>query len=161
MCVDTESCRPQPEGPAARYTLGVLHYMPLHSVLCNGVQTLSSGVICGVVSTNLQFSKCHDACWSADWRWQHCFPSDKQCMVASGMNSTCASVQFDSFVADIDAAIAELGGKVLPKLNWSAPKDAVWLKPSRDIACTNADEVGPLRCRPSAMGQTHQCCCTG
>ena len=30
--------------------------------------------------------------------------------------------QFTGFLADVDAAIARLGGTVFPKLNWSAPK---------------------------------------
>ena len=43
--------------------------------------------------------------------------------------------------ASVDAAIASLGGRVLPKLNWSAPVDAAWLVPNNCIACENADEV--------------------
>jgi len=41
----------------------------------------------------------------------------------------------------VDAAIARLGGRVLPKLNWSAPLDAAWMVPNNCIACENADEV--------------------
>ena len=41
----------------------------------------------------------------------------------------------------VDAAIADLGGRVLPKLNWSAPLDAAWLTTGNSLACTNADEV--------------------
>jgi hypothetical protein len=43
--------------------------------------------------------------------------------------------------AQVAAAIAELGGRVVPKLSWSCPKDAVWLSPSASLACTNPDEV--------------------
>ena len=49
---------------------------------------------------------------------------------------------FPELFAQIDAAIAALGGRVLPKLNWSAPLDAAWLTTTGSIACTNADEVG-------------------
>ena len=49
---------------------------------------------------------------------------------------------FPDLFAQIDAAIAALGGQVLPKLNWSAPLDAAWLTTSGSIACTNAEEVG-------------------
>jgi hypothetical protein len=40
----------------------------------------------------------------------------------------------------IDAAITRLGGRVVPKLNWSAPTDATWVSPS-GLSCSNADEV--------------------
>lgn len=41
----------------------------------------------------------------------------------------------------ICSTIAELGGKVLPKLNWSAPKDATWISPTNDMECRTANEV--------------------
>lgn len=40
----------------------------------------------------------------------------------------------------INDAIHKLGGKVTPKLNWSAPTDAAWISPS-GLKCCNADEV--------------------
>jgi hypothetical protein len=40
----------------------------------------------------------------------------------------------------INAAITKLGGNVMPKLNWSAPVDAMWLSPN-GLRCSNADEV--------------------
>lgn len=43
--------------------------------------------------------------------------------------------------AAIKAAIADLGGKVAPKLNWSAPKDATWINPTNSMACTSPNEV--------------------
>lgn len=47
----------------------------------------------------------------------------------------------------IDNAIHRLGGAVLPKLNWSSPKDATWVSPYGNMCCTNADEVALLlRC---------------
>lgn len=40
----------------------------------------------------------------------------------------------------INATIAELGGKVMPKLNWSAPKDATWMN-ANTMECRNANDV--------------------
>lgn len=61
---------------------------------------------------------------------------------------------FPELFAQIGAAIAALGGRVLPKLNWSAPLDAAWLTTTGSIACTNADEVGLRMLDDTAMG----CC---
>eukprot|EP01137_Pigoraptor_chileana_P019670 Opistho-2@80999 len=36
----------------------------------------------------------------------------------------------------IIAAIEELDGRVFPKLNWSAPKDATWISPTGMLLCT-------------------------
>ena len=41
----------------------------------------------------------------------------------------------------VHSTIAELGGKVLPKLNWSAPKDATWMLPTNDMECRTANDV--------------------
>ncbi|KAI9719875.1 MAG: hypothetical protein M1828_006097 [Chrysothrix sp. TS-e1954] len=41
----------------------------------------------------------------------------------------------------INATIRELGGKVVPKLNWSAPKDATWINATNSMDCTNANDV--------------------
>jgi len=41
----------------------------------------------------------------------------------------------------IRATVAELGGKVLPKLNWSAPKDATWISPTNDMECRTPNEI--------------------
>lgn len=41
----------------------------------------------------------------------------------------------------IKSTIAELGGKVVPKLNWSAPKDATWMSSTNDMECRTANEV--------------------
>jgi len=45
------------------------------------------------------------------------------------------------FVAAVDLAISRLGGRAFPKLDWSAPLDAAWLRPGGSLECTNADEV--------------------
>ncbi|OJJ43817.1 hypothetical protein ASPZODRAFT_19119 [Penicilliopsis zonata CBS 506.65] len=41
----------------------------------------------------------------------------------------------------VKSTIAELGGKVTPKLNWSAPKDATWISATNDLQCTSANDV--------------------
>ena len=44
-------------------------------------------------------------------------------------------------LAKINAAIERLGGAVSPKMNWSCPKDAIWVSTGSTHRCTNADEV--------------------
>ena len=34
-----------------------------------------------------------------------------------------------------------MGGAVLPKLTWSAPKDAVWMTSGNTMRCSTSDEV--------------------
>jgi hypothetical protein len=41
----------------------------------------------------------------------------------------------------IGATIEHLGGKVMPKLNWSAPKDATWINTSGTMECQSAEDV--------------------
>mmetsp|Transcript_41785 Transcript_41785/g.93958 ORF Transcript_41785/g.93958 Transcript_41785/m.93958 type:complete len:340 (+) Transcript_41785:51-1070(+) len=47
--------------------------------------------------------------------------------------------EFPDLVHDIKTAMHELGGAVLPKLNWSAPKDASWM--TGTLCCTSADDI--------------------
>ena len=49
----------------------------------------------------------------------------------------------EAVLAEINAAIDRLGGAVSPKMNWSCPKDAVWVSTGNTHRCTNADEVCP------------------
>jgi D123 len=51
------------------------------------------------------------------------------------------STSWPEIHAAIRATITELGGKVLPKLNWSAPKDATWISPTNDMECRTPNEV--------------------
>lgn len=37
--------------------------------------------------------------------------------------------------------IVELGGKVIPKLNWSAPKDATWISTTKDMECQTPNDI--------------------
>lgn len=41
----------------------------------------------------------------------------------------------------IQRCIRELGGRVLPKLNWSAPKDATWINATNSMDCYSANDV--------------------
>jgi len=49
--------------------------------------------------------------------------------------------EFPEWDAAVDAAIVRLGGAVLPKLNWSAPKDATWMSADGTLCCTSAAEA--------------------
>ncbi|KAF7093003.1 hypothetical protein CFC21_095442 [Triticum aestivum] len=51
---------------------------------------------------------------------------------------------FPELEAAVDAAIAELGGAALPKLNWSAPKDAAFMSADGTVRCTCFAEVAML-----------------
>lgn len=44
----------------------------------------------------------------------------------------------------VKSTIRELGGKVVPKLNWSAPKDATWINASNSMDCISANDVYTL-----------------
>lgn len=41
----------------------------------------------------------------------------------------------------IKQTIQDLGGKVAPKMNWSAPKDATWINPTNSMECRSANDV--------------------
>jgi hypothetical protein len=41
----------------------------------------------------------------------------------------------------IAATIRELGGKVHPKLNWSAPKDATWIAATNNMECASPNDI--------------------
>jgi len=48
---------------------------------------------------------------------------------------------FPSLEKQINTVIDEFNGKVFPKLNWSAPKDAAWISISQSLKCTNPSEI--------------------
>ncbi|KAK0253565.1 hypothetical protein B0A54_16105 [Friedmanniomyces endolithicus] len=43
--------------------------------------------------------------------------------------------------ATIKRTIAELGGVVVPKLNWSAPKDATWINAGNSMECRTPNDI--------------------
>lgn len=49
-------------------------------------------------------------------------------------------VMLEPLKAQMASAIEQLGGQVMPKLNWSAPVDATWISPD-GLRCSNPDEV--------------------
>ena len=51
------------------------------------------------------------------------------------------ALQFPDVLAWIESSIESLGGAVLPKLNWSAPKDAVWIMANQTLKSTNAEDI--------------------
>ena len=56
----------------------------------------------------------------------------------------CTAVQPPSFpdlVEKVTQSIHRLGGAVLPKLNWSAPRDAMWIAPGNSLKCVCPGEV--------------------
>lgn len=41
----------------------------------------------------------------------------------------------------VERTIEELGGKVAPKLNWSAPKDATWIAATNSMECSSPNDI--------------------
>lgn len=41
----------------------------------------------------------------------------------------------------IKSVIADLGGNVVPKLNWSAPKDATWINATNSMECRSPNDI--------------------
>jgi len=58
---------------------------------------------------------------------------------SSGEEVECPS--FPVFEAKIKQSIQALGGGVLPKLNWSAPKDATWIACTSTLKCCTPGEI--------------------
>ena len=52
-----------------------------------------------------------------------------------------ATVSLPELEAWLTMTIEDLGGDVLPKLNWSTPKDAVWMSPTNSLRCSSVDDV--------------------
>jgi hypothetical protein len=51
------------------------------------------------------------------------------------------SEHFRALLVQVKETIRELGGKVAPKLNWSAPKDATWIAATNSMQCRNAADI--------------------
>lgn len=66
---------------------------------------------------------------------------DRDSDTSSSSGASAPPAGLAEFSRSIDAAIARLGGRALPKLDWSAPLDAAWLRPGGSLECSNADEV--------------------
>ncbi|KAI4126626.1 MAG: hypothetical protein LQ338_003648 [Usnochroma carphineum] len=64
-------------------------------------------------------------------------PSDSD----SETSSTDPSLSWPEIHTKIKSTIAELGGNVVPKLNWSAPKDATWINATNSMECRSPNDV--------------------
>jgi hypothetical protein len=42
---------------------------------------------------------------------------------------------------EIEQTIAEFGGEVFPKLNWSSPRDASWIAATNTLKCQNVSDI--------------------
>jgi hypothetical protein len=51
------------------------------------------------------------------------------------------STQWREVHEAVRATIEELGGKVVPKLNWSAPKDATWIAATNSMECRTPNDI--------------------
>ena len=51
------------------------------------------------------------------------------------------SLEWPDVHASIISTIAELNGSVVPKLNWSAPKDATWIAATNSMECRTPNDV--------------------
>lgn len=51
------------------------------------------------------------------------------------------SLQWRDIHQAIKTTIAELAGKVVPKLNWSAPKDATWINATNSMDCRTPNDI--------------------
>lgn len=58
----------------------------------------------------------------------------------SSSTETAASFDFPELNEQVELAIKQLGGAVVPKLNWSCPKDAVWMN-GGTLKCETAGDV--------------------
>ncbi|GAA57779.1 cell division cycle protein 123 homolog, partial [Clonorchis sinensis] len=67
--------------------------------------------------------------------------SDDDCEVWTDESETPERPEFPEFEAKVSDAIAQLGGCVFPKLNWSAPKDAFWLLGDNLLRCRSFTDV--------------------
>ncbi|XP_019640214.1 PREDICTED: cell division cycle protein 123 homolog [Branchiostoma belcheri] len=56
-------------------------------------------------------------------------------------NAPTDAPEFPELEAQIKQAITHLGGKVFPKLNWSAPKDASWIAMNNSLQCTSPEDI--------------------
>lgn len=59
---------------------------------------------------------------------------------SSECGTECQFAGLNALKTRVNSAIERLHGPVLAKLNWSSPKDAVWLSPN-GLVCNNVDEV--------------------
>ncbi|TID20038.1 gb [Venturia nashicola] len=71
------------------------------------------------------------------------FSSETETDDTDGANEGEADIaaQWRHVHTNIKATIKELGGNVVPKLNWSAPKDATWINAGNSMECRSPGDV--------------------
>ncbi|XP_029016312.1 cell division cycle protein 123 homolog isoform X2 [Betta splendens] len=55
--------------------------------------------------------------------------------------TTVTAPEFPEFTSKVLEAINSLGGRVFPKLNWSAPRDANWIALNSSLQCHNLSDI--------------------
>ncbi|XP_077399877.1 translation initiation factor eIF2 assembly protein isoform X2 [Vanacampus margaritifer] len=55
--------------------------------------------------------------------------------------TTVTAPEFPEFTAKVLEAVNSLGGRVFPKLNWSAPSDANWIALNSSLQCQSLSEI--------------------
>ncbi|KAJ1695882.1 hypothetical protein LUZ63_012580 [Rhynchospora breviuscula] len=66
------------------------------------------------------------------------FDSDSD---SSDSDSEVKAPSFPELESEVEKLISALGGGVVPKLNWSAPKDATWMSPFGSLKCESFSEI--------------------
>lgn len=75
------------------------------------------------------------------------FPQEYDTLSSTDSDSTedveeeVPEVKFPEIEKKVVEAIRMLGGKVIPKLNWSSPKDACWISFSNSLECKTFSEI--------------------
>uniref|UniRef100_A0AAX7U7G9 Translation initiation factor eIF2 assembly protein n=1 Tax=Astatotilapia calliptera TaxID=8154 RepID=A0AAX7U7G9_ASTCA len=57
------------------------------------------------------------------------------------MSCFCQAPEFPEFTSKVLEAINSLGGRVFPKLNWSAPRDANWIALNSSLQCRSLSDI--------------------
>uniref|UniRef100_A0A669DGM2 Translation initiation factor eIF2 assembly protein n=1 Tax=Oreochromis niloticus TaxID=8128 RepID=A0A669DGM2_ORENI len=57
------------------------------------------------------------------------------------MSCFCQAPEFPEFTSKVLEAINNLGGRVFPKLNWSAPRDANWIALNSSLQCRSLSDI--------------------
>uniref|UniRef100_A0A3Q2CA00 Translation initiation factor eIF2 assembly protein n=1 Tax=Cyprinodon variegatus TaxID=28743 RepID=A0A3Q2CA00_CYPVA len=55
--------------------------------------------------------------------------------------ATATAPEFPEFTSTVEEAISALGGRVFPKLNWSAPRDANWIALNSSLQCCSLSDI--------------------
>lgn len=82
--------------------------------------------------------------WSDDEEYDSGIYSETDTEEAAAEAASVANdpaTRFRDVHESIKSTIAELGGRVFPKLNWSAPKDAAWISPTNTLCCMTPGDI--------------------